>query len=147
MTYFVVYNLFQFIKIWENITYIDKVNEYLGIIAMIVMMFETTVYLAYYKDVIFAMVTLLNYVGMYIHNFQVNSWTASGNELNEVLNIQLGMISLTSFFIVITILHDFDKAFYRQYRKFYFKFKTIESKSKGAQDPSNKGPAELQPRS
>jgi hypothetical protein len=43
--------------------------EYLGIAAMVIFIFETSIYLAYYKDVIFAMITLLNYVGMYVHNY------------------------------------------------------------------------------
>lgn len=42
-------------------------------IAMAAMMFETTVCLAYYKDVIFAIVTLLNYTGMYIYNTNNNN--------------------------------------------------------------------------
>ena len=33
------------------------------------MMFETTVYLAYYKDIIFAIITLLNYIGMYLNGY------------------------------------------------------------------------------
>jgi hypothetical protein len=72
MTYFVIFNLFSVIRILEGevILYVNLTIELLGIIAMVVMIFECTVYLAYYKDVVFAMVTLLNYIGMYIHNFE-----------------------------------------------------------------------------
>jgi hypothetical protein len=38
----------------------------MAIVAIILMMVEATVYLAYYKDIIFASITLLNYVGMYL---------------------------------------------------------------------------------
>jgi len=42
--------------------------ELWGVLAMVVMLIEMSIYLAYYKDVIFSMTTLLSYVGMYIHN-------------------------------------------------------------------------------
>ena len=67
MTYFVIFNLFQFIDIFGNITGIEKEFEYFGIFAMVVIMFEAVVYLAYYKDIIFASITLLNYVGMFLY--------------------------------------------------------------------------------
>jgi hypothetical protein len=41
----------------------------MAIIALILMTFESTIYLAYYKDVIFSSVTLLNIIGMYLFNF------------------------------------------------------------------------------
>jgi hypothetical protein len=69
MTYFVVFNFFQFIKIWVNINYFHKNLELIGVVAIIIMGFESTVYLAYYKDVIFSLVTLLNFIGIYLHNF------------------------------------------------------------------------------
>jgi hypothetical protein len=136
MTYFVIFNFFQFIKIWEDINYVNKQLEVFGIIAMVVMMFETVVYLAYYKDVIFALITLLNYIGMYIHNFEdISSERDPNNELPEVLHCQVTLIALTSVFIIVTILHDFDKVFYLQYSKFYGKFRALEdSKKLGALD-------------
>ena len=48
-----------------KITTIERELEYFGIVALVIMMFETVVNLAYYKDVIFALITLLNYVGMF----------------------------------------------------------------------------------
>lgn len=70
MTYFVTYNLFSVIKIVDEITDVNLALETVSIIAMVIQMFESTVYLAYYKDVIFASVTLLNYIGMYMHNYE-----------------------------------------------------------------------------
>lgn len=74
MTYFVIFNFFQFVKIWQDDTnnefWLTSYNlEYVSVIALIIMMFETTVYLAYYKDIIFATITLINYTGMYAHNY------------------------------------------------------------------------------
>ena len=86
MTYFVIFNFFSFVKIWGKINYIDQELEFFGIIAMVIMMFETVVYLAYYKDVIFAMVTLLNYIGMYIHNYEEKHETGPIDELPPVLH-------------------------------------------------------------
>ena len=36
---------------------------------------------------------------------------------------QISLIVILSLFIVVTILHDFDKVFYLQYAKFYNKHK------------------------
>lgn len=41
--------------------------EVWGIVAMVIMLIEMSMYLAYFKDVVFACVTLVNYVGMYIY--------------------------------------------------------------------------------
>jgi len=71
------------VKIWNGIERFNEYLEYAGIVAMVVIMFETTVYLAYYKDVIFAMVALLNYIGMYIHNYEEEKL---GSSLPEVLH-------------------------------------------------------------
>lgn len=110
ITYFVIYNFFQFVKIWNGIERFNEYLEYAGIVAMVVIMFETTVYLAYYKDIIFAMVTLLNYIGMYIHSYDEEK---VGSSIPAVLHSQIILISLTGVFILVTVLHDFDKAFYQ----------------------------------
>lgn len=70
MTYFVIYNFFSVIKLLDDITEVNLAIETVSVIAMVIMIFECTVYLAYFKDVIFAMVTLLNYIGMYLHNYE-----------------------------------------------------------------------------
>lgn len=119
ITYFVIFNFFQFVKIWSGLERFNEYLEYAGIVGMVVIMFETTVYLAYYKDVIFAMVALLNYIGMYIHSYDDEK---QGQTVPEVLHTQIILITLTGVFILVTILHDFDKAFYQQYRKFFGKF-------------------------
>ena len=116
MTYFVTYNLFSLIKIVDEITDVNLALETVSIIAMVIQMFECTVYLAYYKDVIFASVTLLNYIGMYMHNYEGSK---DLDTLRDVVHCQLTLILMTIAFIIVTVLHDFDKAFYQQYRKFY----------------------------
>ena len=70
MTYFVIYNFFSVIKLLDDITEVNLAIETVSVIAMVIMIFECTVYLAYFKDVIFAMVTLLSYIGMYLHNYE-----------------------------------------------------------------------------
>lgn len=126
MTYFVTYNLFSLIKIVEEYTDVNLALETVSIIAMVIQMFECTVYLAYYKDVIFASVTLLNYIGMYMHNYEGKK---DLNTLSDVVHCQLTLILMTIAFIIVTILHDFDKAFYQQYRKFYSQFEQAQSQS------------------
>jgi hypothetical protein len=83
MTYFVTYNLFSLIKIVDEITDVNLALETVSIIAMVIQMFESTVFLAYYKDVIFASVTLLNYIGMYMHNYEGKK---DLNTLNDVVH-------------------------------------------------------------
>ena len=46
---------------------IDDVMRSLTTVAIVLMMFEATVYLAYYKDILFAIFTLLSYIGMYVN--------------------------------------------------------------------------------
>jgi hypothetical protein len=85
------------------------------------MVFESTINLAYYKDVIFSLITLMNYIGMYLFNF--DSRNENPPEAIEVEKCQIVLIVILSFFIVVTMLHDFDKVFYLQYAKFYNKHK------------------------
>jgi hypothetical protein len=42
--------------------------EVWGLIAMLVMLIEMSIYLAYYKDVFFSLITLVNYIGMFLYN-------------------------------------------------------------------------------
>ncbi len=46
---------------------IDDVMRSLTTVAIVLMMFEATVYLAYYKVIFFAIFTLLSYIGMYVN--------------------------------------------------------------------------------
>jgi hypothetical protein len=73
MTYFFCYIMFVYLSgvLWKNDTKekISLLQEYFSISVMVLMMFETTVYLAYYKDVVFAINTLFNYIGMYLNFF------------------------------------------------------------------------------
>jgi len=46
---------------------IENVMRSLTTVAIVLMMFEATVYLAYYKDIFFAIFTLLSYIGMYVN--------------------------------------------------------------------------------
>lgn len=111
MTYFLCYNLFMYFKtlIDKTQTMAQEVDDYMAIVAMILMAFESTIYLAYYKDVIFSLFTLLNFVGMYYFNF---------DKRNEktfepvVQKCEISLIVILSFFVVVTVLHDFDKVFY-----------------------------------
>jgi hypothetical protein len=80
----------------------------MAIISIVLMMFEATVYLAYYKDIIFSLITLLNYIGIYLNNKE-------NHKLEHFLKLLISFISIISLFILVTFLHDFDKSFYRQY--------------------------------
>jgi hypothetical protein len=88
----------------------------MAIVSIVLMMFEATVYLAYYKDIIFALITLLNYIGIYLNNKE-------NHKLEHFLKLLISFISIISLFILVTFLHDFDKCFYRQYQKFFTKYR------------------------
>lgn len=73
LTYFLIFNIFQSLWVietfepdwYEVINVIDKYN--LAIISFIIMFVEMSIFLANFKDVIFATVTLLCYIGMYVY--------------------------------------------------------------------------------
>jgi hypothetical protein len=117
-TYFLCYNLFVYLLKFNQFKLFD---DYMSVVVMILMVFESTIYLAYYKDVIFSLITLMNYIGMYLFNFDARN--ENPPEALEVEKCQIVLIVLLSFFIVVTVLHDFDKVFYLQYAKFYNKHK------------------------
>ena len=113
VTYFAIFNLFVYLKIqFFNKHEINITEATMTTIAMVLMMFETTIHLAYYKDIIFAIITLLNYIGMYLSNIEKYDPTRRDPELIEVLKLQKAFMSLTAVFIAVTLLHDFDKVFY-----------------------------------
>lgn len=85
---------------------IDKFN--LAKIMVVIMFMEMAIFLAVYKDVIFAFVTEACYVGMYIYK--------DNDEVDETLII---LIAITGTFILITLIFDYDKAFYLKYKMFY----------------------------
>jgi hypothetical protein len=120
-TYFLCYNLFVYLKEVFVGDQFKLLDDYMSIVAMILMVFESTIYLAYYKDAIFSLITLMNYIGMYLFNFDHRNKKSS--QAIEVENCQISLIVILSLFIVVTILHDFDKVFYLQYSKFYNKHK------------------------
>ena len=87
---------------------------------MTIMLIEMSIYLAYYKDVVFSLITLVNFIGMYIHNKESNLFTT------YVTNCLIALISISSAFILLTILHDYDKAFYMKHQIYERKFKKAE---------------------
>lgn len=90
----------------------------MALVAVILMMFEATVFLAYYKDIMFAMITLLNYIGIYMNLEERHD----RHDLDYFKKVLISFMSVISVFIGVTFLHDFDKVFYRQYSKFYGKY-------------------------
>ncbi|CDW72569.1 UNKNOWN [Stylonychia lemnae] len=131
ITYFCIFNFFRSMGEFyefqksENKQDAEIWNldiELWGVIAMTVMLIEMSIYLAYYKDVMFSITTLLNYVGMFIHNNQKEFFTV------YVHNALIGMITITSVFIFMTIVYDYDKAFYLKHRIYDKKFNVIQEK-------------------
>ena len=112
MTYFLCYNLFVYLNglLKDTSKNILVLDDYMAIVAMILMAFESSIYLAYYKDAIFSFVTLLNYIGMYFFNFDPRN--KKKTQTDGVEKCQISLIVILSFFIVVTVLHDFDKVFY-----------------------------------
>ena len=90
MTYFVIYTFFRaviqnnndpdswfhrFMHEFGNSKELLSVDiELWGVIVMVIMLVEMSIYLAYYKDIIFSIITLTNYVGMYLHYLKTNNY-------------------------------------------------------------------------
>lgn len=92
------------------------INKFtLAKITDVIMLVEMSIYLALYKDVIFGLVTLLCYIGMYIY---------PDNE--EIDHFLIVLIAVSGVFILITLIFDYDKAFYLKYRMFYIQYKRIK---------------------
>ena len=96
--------------------------EVWGIVAMVIMLVEMSMYLAYFKDVVFACVTIVNYAGMYIY---VTHLPKDQSFQEYVRYCIIALISISSFFIMMTVVQDFDKAFYRKYRKYFNSYKKM----------------------
>ena len=122
LTYFLIFNIFQSIWVIEKFEtdWWDVVKKYLNLdylayISFSIMFIEMSIFLANFKDVVFALVTLNCYLGMFLYTD------------NPQMNIPLIVfISVTGLFILITLAFDYDKAFYLKYRIFYFQYKRIK---------------------
>ena len=72
LSYYVAYSISLFVK-----DFITKHNYFmldyntLNVLLMLCFEVEMVIYLTYYKDVIFALITLTNFVGMYINMKQI----------------------------------------------------------------------------
>lgn len=64
ITYFMFYNLFQSLKVIKPIT--DDELEVIAIFGVIIMLLEMCIFLTEYKDVVFGLVTMLCFVGMFV---------------------------------------------------------------------------------
>lgn len=124
LTYFLIFNIFQSLWViktkfpswWEKVEFLDL--DTLAVISFVIMFVEMSIYLANFKDVIFATVTLLCYIGMFVYT--------DNSELNPHLIV---FMSITGAFILITLIFDYDKAFYLKYRMFYIQYKNLKHKA------------------
>lgn len=73
VTYFCIFSFFKSYFDWEGIENNDyeKLKQLdigiIGVFAMALMFIEMTIYLVYRKDVIFGLMTLADFVGMYLN--------------------------------------------------------------------------------
>lgn len=112
-TYFFCYNVFVYLQkiIKDNNPKNNEfVDDYMTIVALIFMAFESTIYLAYYKDIVFSFITWLNIIGMYLFNFDRRNENDPPDTF--VFDWEISFIVVLAVFMLITILHDFDKVFY-----------------------------------
>lgn len=97
----------------------------LGSVAMAIMFIEMTIYLAYKKDIIFSFMTLADFVGMYLNNkyYEENPKDPMGYPFESyIFTVLITCFSVSSAFILVTLIHDFDKVFYLKYRIYFNKF-------------------------
>jgi|JI9StandDraft_1071089.scaffolds.fasta_scaffold198970_1 hypothetical protein len=80
-----------------------------GRVSLFLMVIELAIYLAYFKDLIYALTTLLIFVGVY-----TSKNSGSYAKLHDDLPYLMG---LTSCLIFITLVLDYRSAFYLNYDK------------------------------
>lgn len=106
--------------------------EVFAIIGLTIMLIEMCIYLAYFKDIIFSLVTLMNYVGLLLYQTQHKMFNQS------IVTCLITMISMTGVFILFTLIHDYDKAFYLKYKRFYKRYKAHKKRAKTLSTENNK---------
>lgn len=101
---------------------------------MLVLFLEMTVYLAYYKDVIFGTFTSINFIGMYLYQQNpdiVNGSSGNYSPKQEQINTAIiAFISLSFVFLITTLVLDYQQAFYLKYRMYFTKFKDMKKQTK-----------------
>lgn len=89
--------------------------------AFLLIFVEMSIYITYYKDVMFSLLTLVNFVGMLIVSQEQLSaeqqqlGTISLQEkIRQITNWLIAMVVLNVIWLVVTVIADFDSAFYRK---------------------------------
>ena len=87
---------------------------------------EMSIYLTYYKDVVFSTATLINYYGMlYISRQELDeanmvkkttllTFSLYQDKTNEIYIWLIIMVTLNSIWLLVTLITDYDCAFYRK---------------------------------
>jgi len=90
-------------------------------VAFMLIFVEMSIYITYYKDVMFSLVTLANFVGMLIVSREQETQEQKANGMAGLLQTTkqirvwlIVMVTLNSVWLVVTLLSDFDSAFYRK---------------------------------
>lgn len=92
--------------------------------AFLLIFIEMSIYITYYKDVMFSLLTLVNFVGMLIVSQEqlaqesVFADQASSSsyvaKTHQISNWLIVMVVLNVIWLVVTVITDFDSAFYRK---------------------------------
>jgi hypothetical protein len=83
------------------------------------------IYLSYYKDIVFSLMTVLIYIGIFVNTMMPYNLKRIDNSIRVCL---ITLIVLSGIFIVFTIIFDYEKAFFMKYRKYYITFKKMKHK-------------------
>jgi len=100
-------------------------------VGFIIIFIEMSINLTYYKDIIFAMATLVNFVGMLLMSlYRKNNYYEYDKHLDpqtyrfdkreeEIIQKWLvTMVTLNSLFLLTVMIHDFKSAFYLKAKEF-----------------------------
>jgi hypothetical protein len=134
ISYFMIYNFITSVYIILKYDDNNPTNDHAtfiftkdgwGQLGMSLLLFEMVIYLTYYKDIVFGLMTLIIYTGILTNSLDPTNLYRLSNAI-IVCNITLIVVSI--IFIVLTILFDHEKAFYMKYRKYYDTFKKMKKK-------------------
>ena len=96
---------------------------------MVFMSIEMTIYVAYYKDVVFAIMNVFISIGIYFSKYK-DSYSDDGRI--GYTNGALFFVGIT--FLFVTLLHSFQSAFYLKYETYVKKLKELQGRNRARDD-------------
>jgi hypothetical protein len=123
---------YQNYVIGEPSNFIKFSIEGWAVIGLIFMAVEMSIYIAYYKDIMFAFINVTVFIGIY---FSLFSYSYSSMVRHTALILFIVGLS----FVAITIIHSFQSVFYLKYQRYLKRLNRMKKSNNGKSAKYNKG--------